>query len=106
MEEQITKLLKEAERTGDEKNIQITCAEISEILKTIPTNTSLLHARAKLYVKLDKLGAAINDYKMITSIDEDDRFAAAQIENLGTILRFRNTDIFENPNTTFDPWLE
>jgi hypothetical protein len=106
MEDLVTRAIEKANNANGDKEVNASCIEITGLLKSYPTDTLLLHARALLYFKLDKLGLAINDYRLIATIDTEDQFASSQIENLGTILRFRNTDIFENPNTTFDPWLE
>jgi chemotaxis signal transduction protein len=75
-------------------------------LQIDPVNIRLLEARATLHTKLQLFGQAINDYRMILMADPNNKKAGVQIEQLTTILRFRNTDIFESPNTTFDPWLE
>jgi regulator of sirC expression with transglutaminase-like and TPR domain len=93
------------EVNGDDE-IRKLIKEITKRLKKDPADTSLLEHRAMLYTKVQLFGQAINDYRMIQQIDKDHPRAGMQIEQLRMILRFQNTDIFENPNTTFDPWLE
>jgi hypothetical protein len=99
-------LQKRLKKVNGEKEIRKLIDEISSRLKKEPVNVILLEARAVLYTKNQLFGQAINDYRMIQQVDPDHPRAGIQIEQLTTILRFQNTDIFENPNTTFDPWLE
>lgn len=106
MKDRIQKIIDEAENANGDDEIQKSSAKLSELIQTYPDNTQLLHSRARLFFKLDELGPAINDYKAILKIDSNDNFAASQVEHLATILRFRNSDIFENPNTSHDPWFE
>jgi hypothetical protein len=106
MKEELKKLLKRASETNGDGQISQLVGELSSALKQDPVNIHLLEARAVLFTKLQSFGQAINDYRMILRADPENRSAKVMIEQLSTILRFRNTDIFENPNTTFDPWLE
>ena len=99
-------LIRRALTANGDNQVQSALKEITEQLKKDPLNIPLLETRAVLSTKLQLFGQAINDYRMILQVDENNKKAAVQIEHLTTILRFRNTDIFENPNTTFDPWLE
>lgn len=66
----------------------------------------LLYQRAKLLMSFGENAKAINDYYHILSIDKDEKLAKVKIEYLKTILRYTNTDIYANPNTNLDPWLE
>jgi len=66
----------------------------------------LLYKRAKLLMSLGENAKAINDYYHILRIDKEQNLAKAKIEYLKTILRYTNTDIYANPNTNLDPWLE
>ena len=99
----LTRKVKEAQ--GD-KNIETLLDETDRLLNKDSGNLKLLRLRAELNIKLQKFGLAINDYKAILLIDKHDHTAAAQIEQLHTILKFNNTDIYANPNTNFDPWLD
>lgn len=99
----VIRKIKEAKR-GDQ--IQELFQEVNHLLKSNPTHLELLHNRAELNIKRQELGAAINDYRMIIAIDKNDKKASAQIEQLQTILKYNNTDIYANPNTNFDPWID
>jgi len=79
---------------------------LSGLLNNDSYNVQWLEERAELYTKLQQFGMAINDYKSILSKDEANTHAQIRIEQLQTILKYQNTDIFENPNTNFDPWLD
>lgn len=92
------------EKSNDE--IQTRIEEITGLLNSIPDDIHLLEERAKLYTKLQQFGLAINDYRTIISADKKNTHAQIRIEQLQTILKYQNTDIFENPNTNFDPWLD
>lgn len=106
MERKTNKLTRKAKETQGDKDIETLINETGNLLKTEPENLRLLHLRAELSIKLQKFGQAINDYNSILSVDKDDRTATAQIEQLQTILKYNNTDIYANPNTNFDPWLD
>lgn len=90
---------------GDDE-ISALLDKVNALLLNEPENIGLLQSRAELYKKQQKFGLAINDYRTILSIDENNQQALVQSEQLLTILKFRNTDIFESPNTNFDPWLD
>jgi hypothetical protein len=105
-EERLAQLLKRVRESNGDGQINQLVEELTAELKVQPLNIPVLKARAELYTRLQLFGQAINDYRMILQVDPHNAPAKAQIEHLSTILRFRNTDIFENPNTTFDPWLE
>ena len=99
-------LIRKAKEANGDESISEAVADIGNALKDDPLNIPLLETRAVLNTKLQLFGQAINDYRMMLQVDPNNKQAAVQIEQLTTILRFNNTDIFENPNTTFDPWLE
>lgn len=105
-EEKIANLIKEAALVSGVTDIQTCLQKISELLIDQPHHTHLLFARADLYKKQQQFGLAINDYKTILSQENDNKQAKIQIDQLLTILKYQNTDIFENPNTNFDPWLD
>lgn len=72
----------------------------------IMLNTDKLHERAELYTSIQNQAKAINDYVAILKINPDDRYAKTRLDMLRTIVRLSNTDIYANPNTNLDPWLE
>lgn len=80
--------------------------KVNNYLQDDPLNIDLIEVRAELYKKLQKFGLAINDYRSILLIDKKHTQAQIQTEHLLTILKYQNIDIFENPNTNFDPWLD
>lgn len=106
MKESIDDLHKSIQHAIGEKEISSLLEKVSIIIKNEPVNINLLQARAELYKKQQKFGLAINDYRTILSIDKDNHQAQVQTEQLLTILKYQNTDIFESPNTNFDPWLD
>ena len=106
MEDKIRKLNDKASGIQGHNEVKDLLAEIDEYLKENPVNIRLLQTRAEIYTKQQKFGLAINDYKTILSLDKSNKKAAIQIEQLQTILKYQNTDIFESPNTNFDPWLD
>ncbi len=103
---EIAKLIQDSEKAQGEEDIRIFLQKINVFLNDSPGHVRLLFARAELYTKQQKLSFAINDYKSILSKDESNKKAAIQIEQLQTILKYQNIDIFESPNTNFDPWLD
>ena len=71
-----------------------------------PKNTDLLHSRAQLYTKTQNQSKAINDYLTILNLNPKDDIAKVKLDMLKTIIKFTNTDIYANPNTNLDPWME
>ncbi len=71
-----------------------------------PDNAELYYHRAEAHFQNNSPGKAINDYKKVLDLDPGNQKAAAKVEFIRTILRFQNTDIYANPNTNMDPWLE
>lgn len=106
MEYPTEKLIAAVNRARGDNEINSLLEKVTSMLKSKPSNIDLLQARASLFKKLQEFGKAINDYQTILSVDKDNRQAQIQIEQLLTILRYQNTDIFESPNTNFDPWLD
>ncbi len=99
-------LIGKAKDAKGEEEIRKAISLLSKNLKNGPEDIPLLHVRAELYVKLQNLGQAVNDYRLILSYDENDRIASGQVEHLTTIMRYSGNDIYANPNTNLDPWLE
>ncbi len=94
------------EQTNSESELQSILKDINQRLEKEPGDTILLEQRAQLYEKLQQYGKAINDYKKILEIIPAHQHAASKIELLTTILRLSNIDIYANPNTNLDPWME
>ncbi len=88
------------------RGVESRIKELSDMISVDVQNTDLLYERAGLYTKIQVLGKAINDYLTILGINPDDKQAKVKLEMLKTITRFSNTDIYANPNTNMDPWLE
>ena len=80
--------------------------EANRHLKENPDAVEMLHVRAGIHTKMQQFGPAINDYKRILVLDHTDPTAALRIEQLQTILKYSNIDIYANPNTNLDPWLD
>jgi len=102
----INALIEKAGKVSGEKEIRQTIDLLSGHLKSTPADIPVLYTRAKLYVKLQQFGAAVNDYRLILKYNDKDQQAAGQVEYLLTIMRYSNTDIYASPNTDLDPWLE
>ncbi|MEJ2594899.1 MAG: tetratricopeptide repeat protein [bacterium] len=80
--------------------------EVNHQLKNRSDSTQLIHIRASIHTRMQQFGKAINDYRKILELDRDDKTAQQHIEQLQTILRYSANDIYANPNTNLDPWLE
>lgn len=106
MKESLAELLNSISRVKVESEVETLLNKVNVLLQDDPKHFQLLQARAELYKKQQKFGLAINDYRSILSTDKDNKPAQIQIEQLLIILKYQNTDIFESPNTNFDPWLD
>lgn len=102
----IQQILNRAKNAKSKQDILTLVEELTVLISKNKNNTELLHARAELLIKLQLNGKAINDYREILEINNSDKHAAGQIEMLATILRFTGNDIYANPNTNLDPWME
>ncbi len=71
-----------------------------------PDDVDLYFSRAELLFSMNDLGKASNDYRKVLELDPQNQEALGKIEFIKTILRYQNTDIYANPNTDMDPWLE
>lgn len=98
--------LNKLDEVKSREDTEILFQSANTLLADNPSDIEVLHARAQLYVKLQELGKAINDYTTIITLDKDDKIAATQIIQLKSILKYNNTDIYASPNTNFDPWLD
>jgi hypothetical protein len=101
--QELTEKLKTAKGSDETKELFL---EVSALIEQEPTNIHLLHLRGELNIKLQNPALAINDYNTILTIDPKDQIATFQVEQLKTILKFNNTDIYANPNTNLDPWMD
>jgi tetratricopeptide (TPR) repeat protein len=100
------KVLKAVREAASSEEIDAALDSLSELMAKMPGHEELYFARAELFYRLNKYGQAINDYLRVLEINPDNKEAAGKIDILKTILRFHNTDIYANPNTDMDPWLE
>jgi len=89
-----------------EENILKAVKKLNEAIKAQPGNGELYFMRAELFYKLNRYGDAINDYNKVVELNPENKEAAGKIDLIHTILRYHNTDIYANPNTNMDPWLE
>lgn len=90
----------------EEKDIKEEIERLSQKLSRDKTNIELLHTRAQLFTKIQNQSKAINDYLAILTINPNHKVAKVKLEMLRTIVKFVNTDIYANPNTNMDPWME
>jgi tetratricopeptide (TPR) repeat protein len=100
------KLLKQLQGIEGEENILKAVKILDEAIKAQPGDEELYFIRAEFFYKLNRYGAAINDYNKVVEINPGNKEAAGKIDIIKTILRYNNTDIYANPNTDMDPWLE
>ena len=89
----------------ERKDLQKKINELSKE-KDISVNSQKLHLRAELFTKIQNQSKAINDYVAILKLNPEDKIAKVKLDMLRTIVKFTNTDIYANPNTNLDPWLE
>lgn len=100
------KIIDRSKSAKSNQEIENLIEELTTLIEEKKHNSELLHARAALYTKQELYGKAINDYRTILAIDSTDKHAAGKFDILSTILRFSGNDIYANPNTNLDPWLE
>ncbi|PKP31253.1 MAG: hypothetical protein CVT99_10160 [Bacteroidetes bacterium HGW-Bacteroidetes-16] len=96
----------QAQQATDPQSLHSLIDQLSTLIAQSDEPVNMLRLRAAIWVKLDEKGKAINDYREMLVLDPEDEEAATQIQYLQTILRYNNTDIYANPNTNMDPWLE
>ncbi len=100
------KLLKQISNANGEKSIISAIKLLDSALKEQPEEADFYFFRAELFYKLNRYGDAINDYNKVVELNPQNKEAAGKIDLIRTILRYHNTDIYANPNTDMDPWLE
>ncbi len=100
------KLKKQLAAAKTKKDLESLLVEVNHQLEGKIDSTDLFHLRANIYTRLQQFHRAINDYRKILELDPDDTIALQHIEQLQTILRYSANDIYANPNTNLDPWLE
>lgn len=106
MNNEENKPLEKQKKTGNQKISSLTLEELQQRIAEKPDDSALYFARAELFYRMNDFGKAINDYRKVLEINPKNKEAATKIEFITTILRYRNTDIYANPNTNMDPWLE
>ncbi len=99
-------MLKQLQGIEGEENILKAVKILDEAIKAQPEDEELYFIRAEFFYKLNRYGAAINDYIKVVEINPGNKEAVGKIDIIKTILRYNNTDIYANPNTNMDPWLE
>lgn len=99
-------MLKQLQHTTGEENILKAVKMLDEAIKAQPDDEDFYFARAELLYKLNRYGKAINDYNKVVELNPENKEAIGKIDLIHTILRYNNTDIYANPNTDMDPWLE
>jgi len=100
------KLLKQLQGIEGEENILKAVKKLNEAIKAQPEDEELYFMRAEFFYKLNRYGDAINDFNKVVEINPGNKEAAGKVDLIHTILRYNNTDIYANPNTDMDPWLE
>jgi tetratricopeptide (TPR) repeat protein len=100
------KLLKQLQGIEGEENILKAVKMLDEAIKAQPGEEELYFMRAEFFYKLNRYGDAINNFNKVVEINPGNKEAAGKIDLIHTILRYHNTDIYANPNTNMDPWLE
>ncbi len=91
---------------GEEKIPEDELRRLTEQLKKHPEDMDTLRQRALLLQQTGQYGPALNDWLQVRELLPDDREAQERIRYLETILKFTNLDIFSDPNTHHDPWLD
>lgn len=91
----------------DNKEVStVTLETLQQLIAERPDDSELYFARAELFFQRNDLGKAINDYNQVLKIVPHNQEAKGKVEFIKTILKYQNTDIYANPNTDMDPWLE
>lgn len=106
MENTINEIAEKLKNTKGKNELKALHSQVEGLLEKEVFEKQLLHLRAEINIKLQQPAKAINDYNLILGLDPKDSTAKFQVEHLKTILKFNNTDIYANPNTNLDPWLE
>ncbi len=106
MELEKEKLLKKLQGMAGEENILKAVKMLNEAIEAQPEDEELYFMRADFFYKINRYGDAINDYNRVVKLNPGNKEAAGKIDLIHTILRYNNTDIYANPNTNMDPWLE
>lgn len=100
------KLLKQLQGIAGEENILEAVKVLDKAIDAQPEDEELFFMRAGFLYKLNRYGDAINDYNKVVELNPKNKEAAGKVDLIHTILRYHNTDIYANPNTNMDPWLE
>jgi len=97
---------RQAQQATDPQSLHYLIEQLTTLIAQSDEVVDMFRLRAAIWVKLDEKGKAINDYRELLVLNPEDEEAAMQIQFLQTILPLNNTDIYANPNTNMDPWLE
>ena len=99
-------IIEQAHNASGKEQLAQVIQQLNLLISDSSNDLELLHTRALLFEKQQQWGSAINDYLKILTIDKNDKKAQVQSENLKTILKYNNMDIYSSPNTNNDPWFE
>ena len=91
---------------GGEKTPEEELRQLTGHLEEHPEDTEILRRRAMLFQQTGQYGPALNDWLRVRDLLPDDREAQERIRYLEIILKYTNLDIFSDPNTHHDPWLD
>jgi tetratricopeptide (TPR) repeat protein len=94
----------EIEKWMELRELEKAIKAIHQLKKENPDNKELLFLEAECYNYEQSYGKAINLYNEILTLDPEDELAQAKKEQIQTILKFVNIDIYANPNLNHDPW--
>lgn len=106
MKAEENKSLDNTQNSDKQEVLNTALEELNQLITEKPDNAGLYFARAELFFSKNDLGKASNDYRKVLELDPKNKEASGKIEYIQTILRYQNTDIYANPNTNLDPWLE
>ena len=88
----------------EKRELDLALFKINELKINSKTDTDLLFMEAECFTGKQEFGKCINLYNEILTLDAGNEFALAKKEQIQTILKFTNLDIYANPNLNLDPW--
>ncbi len=95
-----------AEMEKEEETPEKLLEELTAALEKTPDDPDLLYRRAGVLQQMGRYGDAANDLIRLLEKDPDHEAAQQRLALLEEILKFTNLDIFSDPNTHHDPWME
>ena len=91
---------------GGEQTPEEELRQLTEQLEKHPEDPEILRRRALLLQQTGQYGPALNDWLQVRDLLPEDREAQERIRYLEIILKYTNLDVFSDPNTHHDPWLD